>query len=132
MAKTLKEAVLNDPKGAGQTPDRVAFKGIDPDVHLGYRKGRRGGVWLVRWRNGVGYKQAPLGTADDEIGEGNLDFNAAVRNAPSLRRCETEAKAAADGPPFPVRGAVETYIAERDARETKRRVWIPALTPAAV
>src|SRR5690606_35844635 len=121
MAKTLNEAAITTRNARSKLPAGLHFKGIDPEVHLGYRKGKRGGgVWLVRWRNrgpGANYLQAPLGTADDEIKEGTLDFNAAVRAARQrVEQARAEAKAAAEGPPLTVRLAVEAYIAERDAR----------------
>ena len=59
----------------------IYWRGIDPDVHLGYRKGKRGGVWLVRWYLGGGYRQRKLGTADDEFSQGTLDYSQAVRTA---------------------------------------------------
>src|SRR5687767_1146175 len=92
-------------------------RGIDPDVHLGYRKGRRGGVWFVRWRNGQGYRQCPLGVADDELREGTLDYSAAERAARgAVENARKEARAAADGPVLTVRRAVEAYVAARDKR----------------
>lgn len=122
MAKTLKEAVITTRNARTKLPGGVHWRGIDPDVHLGYRKGRRGGVWLVRWRNGAGYRQEKIGTADDRIAEGTLDFNAAVLKARiAVEAARSEAKARADGPLLRVRMAVEAYIAERDARETRRR-----------
>jgi hypothetical protein len=39
-----------------------------------------GGVWLVRWRVGTGYRQKLIATADDVTKEGTLDFNATVRS----------------------------------------------------
>lgn len=123
MAKTLKEAQITTRNARSKLPPGIHWKGIDPEVHVGYRKGKRGGgAWLVRWRNGTGYRQKPLGTADDEIAEGTLDFNAAVRAAKmSVEEARAEARAAAEGPPLTVRLAVEAYIAERDARDSKRK-----------
>ncbi len=125
MSKTLNEAAITTRNARSKLPAGLHFKGIDPEVHLGYRKGKRGGVWLVRWRNrgpGANYLQAPLGTADDEIKEGTLDFNAAVRAARQrVEQARAEAKAAAEGPPLTVRLAVEAYIAERDARDSRRK-----------
>ena len=54
---------------------------LDHEVHLGYRKGKRAGVWLVRWRHGAGHRQTPLGTADDALKAGTLDFRAAIKKA---------------------------------------------------
>lgn len=124
MAKTLKEAQITTRNARSKLPSGVIhWKGIDPDVHIGYRKGKRGGGgWLVRWRNGVGYRQKPLGTADDEIAEGTLDYNAAVRAAKKcVEEARAETRAAAEGPPLTVRLAVEVYIAERDARDSRRK-----------
>jgi Site-specific recombinase XerD len=122
MAKTLTEATLTTRNARSNLAVGVHWRGIDPDVHLGYRKGKRGGVWLVRWRNGVGYRQERLGTADDEMREDTLDFNAAVKAArASVEAARIEARATADGPKLTVRYAVEAYVAERDARESKRK-----------
>ena len=77
-------------------------------MHLGYRKGRHGGVWLVRRRNGTGYRQMPIGTADDIINEGTLSFNAALIKARSaVAAARKDAKAVADGPILTVRSAAE-------------------------
>ncbi|MDX1124798.1 tyrosine-type recombinase/integrase [Sinorhizobium medicae] len=124
MAKTLKEAQITTRNARSKLQSGIIhWKGIDPEVHLGYRRGKRGGgAWLVRWRNGVGYRQKPLGTADDEIAEGTLDYNAAVRAAKKrVEEERAEARAVAEGPPLTLRHAVEAYIAERDTRESRRK-----------
>lgn len=123
MAKTLKEAPLTTRNARSKLLPGVHWRGIDPEVHLGYRKGRRGGSWLVRWRHGKGYRQAPLGTADDAMtGEGTLSFDEARQAANErVQSARAEAKAAADGAPLTVRGVVEAYIVERDARDARRR-----------
>lgn len=123
MAKTLTEAKI----GGRAERKRLAvggpyWRGIDPDVHLGYRKGKRGGVWIVRWRVGSGYQQRSLGTADDELSEGTLDYNAAIKTARELvERERRHARAEADGPVLTVRRAIETYAATRDARDCLRK-----------
>ena len=99
MAKTLNEAPITTRNARARLPAGLHWRGIDPDTHLGYRKGNRGGGWLVRWRNGAGYRQAPIGTADDAIGTGTLDYNAAIRAArAAVEAARAEAKARADGP----------------------------------
>lgn len=121
MARTLKEAPITTANARAKLARGLYWKGIDPEVHLGYRKGQHGGVWLVRWRNGPSYRQMPLGTADDFIKEGTLDFNAAVKQARhEVAVARIKAKAAADGPVLTVRLAAETYVDERDARQSKR------------
>jgi integrase len=125
MPKTLKDTPLTTRNARAKLdPSPVPYwRGIDPETHLGYRKSsKHGGTWLVRWRVHPGYRQEPLGTADDKIGEGALDFHAAERKAKEVvARARADAQAAADGPTLTVRGAVAPYIAERDAREARRR-----------
>jgi len=42
------------------------FKQIDPELHLGYRKGKTGGKWVVRYYIGDRkYKIETIGIADD-------------------------------------------------------------------
>lgn len=121
MAKTLTEAKIAGRAERKRLPIGMHWRGIDPDVHLGYRRGKRGGVWVVRWYLGGGYRQKSLGTADDEIQEGTLDYNAAVREARAQVEAERRnVRAAAAGPLLAVRDAVETYAAARDARDTGR------------
>jgi integrase len=121
LSKTLKEAALTTRNARKALPAGVHWRGIDPEIHLGYRKGRRGGVWLVRWRSGVGYKQVPLGTADDVVAESTLDFVEASKAAREHVETARElAKAAESGPAPTVRMAVESYTAGRDARDSKR------------
>jgi integrase len=122
MAKTLKEAQLTTRNARQKLLAGVHWRGIDPDVHLGYRKGKRGGVWLVRWRNGAGYRQDGLGTADDEIAEGTLAYADAVKAARErVGSARRDAQASADGPAQTVRSAVLAYMVERDARESGRK-----------
>ncbi|APH74097.1 tyrosine-type recombinase/integrase [Aquibium oceanicum] len=121
MAKTLKEAAITTPNARAKLAHGAHWKSIDPEVHLGYRKGKRGGVWLVRWRVGIGYKQSSIGTADDAIKTGTLDYHAAVKQArATVETARQEAIAAAAGPVLTVAHAVESYIAARDARDSKR------------
>lgn len=97
------------------------WRGIDPDTHLGYRRGKRGGRWVVRWREGIGYQQVTLGTADDKIGIGTLTYDAANKAARNhVKKARIEAKARADGPPLTVRLAIKLYIEYREAREKEQ------------
>lgn len=124
MAKTLIEATITTANAREGLPIGLHWRGIDPEVHLGYRKGKRGGVWLVRWRNGKGYKQAPIGTADDKGSTklGPLSYMAAGKAARDLvERERHRAAAQANGPALTVAKAVGDYIAARDDRDTRRR-----------
>ncbi len=122
MAKTLKEAPLTTRAARAKLPEGVHWRGVDTQVHLGYRRGKRGGVWLVRWRVSVGYKQAPLGPADDEILEGTLSFAAAIKAAREyVEVARREERARIDGAPPTVASAIVSYLAVRDARDRALR-----------
>ena len=123
MAKTVTEAKLTTRSARAGLPEGVHYRSVDPDVHLSYRKGRRGGTWGVRLYLGSGlYRRERIATADDVIEEGNLTFDAAVKEARRLVtawRREEAAKAA--GPIPTVRRAVEKYIEVRDQRESRHQ-----------
>lgn len=121
MAKTLQESPVTTRNARAALAPGVHWRRIDPDTHLGYRKGKRAGVWLVRWRAGAGYRQAPLGSADDALKAGTLSFEAALKAARDhVEKARADAAAEAAGPIVTVRAAVETYIATRDARDSRR------------
>lgn len=127
MAKTLIEAQITTAKARSRLDFGVHWRRLDAEAHLGYRKGKRSGAWFVRWRNhydGANYKQAPVGVANDindKYAEGTLTFEQAVTQAREcVTRSRTEAAAQAAGPAPTVRTAVETYIKERNARDSRR------------
>ena len=122
MAKSLSESSITTRSAREKLVAGVYWRSIDPDIHLGYRKGKRGGKWLVRWYEGKGkYIQATLGTADDVTGAGTLTFEAGRKAALNIvEAARLEAKAMANGPLMTVRLAVEQYIALRDAKDTRR------------
>jgi integrase len=121
MAKVLSESPVTTRSARASLPIGVHWRRIDAETHLGYRRGSRAGVWLVRWRSGKGYRQAPLGAADDTIRAGTLSYEAAMKAARRLVEQERlNAAAAAAGPVLTVRSAVESYITSRDARDARR------------
>jgi integrase len=127
MAKTLVEAQITTAKARSRLDFGVHWRRLDAEAHLGYRKGKRSGAWFVRWRNhhdGANYKQAPVGVANDindKFAEGTLTFEQAVTQAREhVTQSRTEAAAQAAGPAPTVRMAVETYVKERNARDSRR------------
>lgn len=126
MAKTLSEAPVTTVNARSKLAEGLHWRGIDADVHLGYRKGKRTGKWMVRWYEGAGrYRQAPLGTANDVFeadGVNTLSFDQAKSRAvETVRLKRLEARAAAQGPAPTIRSAVEAYIAVRETREGRKR-----------
>lgn len=124
MAKTVSEAkVTTRATRAKLEEGKTHWRAIDRHVHLGYRKGVRGGQWLVRWYQGdQKYKQVAIGTADDVIAAGNFDFEAAVREArQTVIDHRTDAARIAAGPIMTVQSAIDQYRDKRDERETAHR-----------
>ncbi|MER9410674.1 MULTISPECIES: integrase [unclassified Mesorhizobium] len=125
MSKTVASSLFTTREARKILELGVHWRAIDPDTHLGYRKGKRAGkragVWLVRWRVGKGYKQAPLGAADDIITKGTLDYKAADSAARTLVEKErTREKVIAAGPVLTVGDIVEQYVSGRDQRLLNR------------
>nr|WP_299853001.1 integrase [Sphingomonas bacterium] len=99
------------------------WRGVDTDIHLGYRKGRRGGTWLVRWYTHQNrcYQRLDIGVADDVVSEGTLDYAEAVKAAKeAVTKARHRRAADASGPVLTVRLALETYLAARNARQSER------------
>jgi integrase len=121
MSKSLVDAPLTTAAARKRLVAGLHWRGLDPDTHLGYRKGARAGRWLVRWRNGVGYLQATLATADDVLtadGRTTMTFDQASRAARDhVERARADAAAVADGPTQTVRMATECYAETVEARQ---------------
>lgn len=47
---------------------------IDRNSHLGYRKGAKGGYWIVRIRLEDGFRMQSIGTADDTSDADSLEI----------------------------------------------------------
>ena len=118
MARTLTETRMTTRSARKALPMGIHWRGIDVDVHLGYRKAPRGGRWVVRWYVGNRkYRQSVLGTADDVIDVGNLPYEEALKRA---RAIVADVRRGADGlaVPITIRSAVTDYVDMRDARAT--------------
>lgn len=124
MSKTVAEAPLTTRAARAKLPAGLHWRSLDAQTHLGFRKGLRAGRWLVRWRHGAGYRQAPLGAADDVIeadGATTLNFEQARQAARKyVEAARATAAAEAAGPIRTVRSAIESYLDEREERETQR------------
>ena len=123
MARSLVESPIATRASRASLAKGTHWRGIDKDIHLGYRKSRRGGAWLVRWytRRNRCYQRIDLGVADDVLDEGTLDFNAAVKAAKeAVTKARQKIAADAAGPVLTVGLAVEQYVAARNARYSVR------------
>lgn len=124
MSKSLTESRIGTRAARTTLSTGSHWRGIDPDVHLGYRKGPRGGRWLVRWYVGdTKYQQLTIGTADDILDVGTLSFDAAVKRAREtveLARAEVrdvvEGEAELVAPVPTVGSAIAAYLKVRNRR----------------
>jgi integrase len=126
MAKALKEKSVTTREARAKLESGIHWRDVDGGgVHLGYRRGRRGGEWLVRWRSGVGYRRRSIGAADDVLtADGISTFNFQQALTATRRIVEAEratAAVAAAGPVPTVRSAVEAYLVEREVNEALQR-----------
>jgi hypothetical protein len=128
MVKVLREAAITTRTARAKLPEGMHWRSIDPDIHLGYRRGVRGGRWVVRWfigGDGFPYRQGTIGTADDAVEADNVNtfsFNQAVSKAKQfVEKRRSDDLAVAAGPALCVRDAVEGYIKTREAREKAQK-----------
>ncbi|EXL06669.1 tyrosine-type recombinase/integrase [Aquamicrobium defluvii] len=127
MARTLTEAAITTCKAREKLTIGTHWRAIDGiNAHIGYRKAKRGGRWLVRHYVGdQRYQQTTLEKAANDVNDkpiaGLLTFAEAVKAARAyVENARKDAAAEAAGPVLTVRTAVERYIATRDAREAAR------------
>lgn len=125
MAGKLKEAEITTPNARSKLAPQAKpyWRRVDAEIHIGYRKGRRSGAWVVRWAVGGGnYHQEAVGTANDATSVGTLSFDQAVkRGIEIVEQARKDEAAAAAGPIETVKSAVRSYIAKRNKRDTDRR-----------
>jgi len=53
--------------------DQPYYRNIIPGLYLGYRKGKRGGIWSGRKWTGEKYEKWPIGLADDVVAADDVD-----------------------------------------------------------
>lgn len=122
VPNVLNESRMTTRSARAALPEGLHWRAIDPEIHLGYRKAKRGGRWLVRWYSGnQKYKQQALGVADDVLAEGNLSYENALKAAKEAVELSRKlAEAGRQGKAPTVREAIEEYIVERDRRDSAR------------
>ncbi len=143
MARTVRDQNLETRSARGRlTPSpKPYYRTIDPGLHLGYRKGKNGGRWVVRWYVGEqDYKTETIANADDIAdadGVATLSFAQAQAVAREMRA--RAARIAAGMPvetgPYTVKQCIAEYLTwmeqnrkgARDARYRAEALIIPKL-----
>ena len=120
MARTVRDSKLETRTARLQLRVRSKpyFRAIDHGLHLGYRKGKTAGRWLVRYYRGAGvYKVEPLGTADDVqdadgTGIAVLSYREAQARAREVFAQRTRQAAGIEEPagPYTVEKCLDDYL----------------------
>ena len=136
MARTVRDAKLETRTARGQLKPATKpyFRAIDTGLHLGYRKGKTGGVWVMRrYLGDQGYSVEKIGTADDTLdadGATILTFAQAQGIARKLftERGRVDAGLPAEqAGPYTVKDCLDEYVTwlgqhGKTAADTRRRV----------
>jgi integrase len=103
MARQVRDAKLGSRTARAELKPsgKPYWRALDPGLHLGYRKGKTGGKWVMRRYLGGKYAVETLGTADDKAdGDGDGSTVLSFAEAQTLARQRfTEGKRAAAGLP---------------------------------
>lgn len=118
MARTVQDAKIGSPEARRKlkVSGKPQYRLIDKGLHLGYRKGKTGGVWVVRWYLGDGaYKVETIGQADDRLNADGaiiLDFAQAQAKARELyaQRKREAAGLPTDSGPYTVKSCIDEYL----------------------
>lgn len=123
MAKTISKIATREQRKKLKPSGKPYLEPFERGLDLGYRKGQRGGSWVVRRYLGRerGYAYETIGRADDDPTEvGALAYDAARGIARDrVQALAEEARIATLGPSVAVRDAIEAYLTVRDAREVQ-------------
>lgn len=149
MARTVRDAKLESrtARAGLKSSGKPYYRSIDEGLHLGYRKGVRGGKWVMRrYMGDQTYSVEVIGTADDTMdadGAEILSFSQA-QNIARTRFVEERRRAAGlptQAGPYTVKDCVDEYIkwlednrkSGRDTRWRADALIIPTLgdTPCA-
>ncbi len=123
MARVIGDAAITTRAARARLKVRKEpyWRGLDVNLHLGYRAAKHGGEWIIRFAGKAKYERKVIGKADDELAADALDYAAACRRGrETYAQILTDRAAKAAGPVLTVGSAVTEYIAARDQREASR------------
>lgn len=140
MARTVRDAKLGSraARSALKPAGKPYYKAIGEGLHLGYRKGKAAGKWVMRLYVNGAYETETIGIADDTLdADEHLDIDTVLETRDVIlsfnqaqvkaQRLYTKHKRAAAGlpaeaGPYKVRHAIDDYLAwiEKEGRKSVR------------
>ena len=143
MARTVRDANLETRTARSRLTARGKpyYRTLDAGLHLGYRRNRNGGVWVMRsYVGGQSYKVERIGPADDKAdadGSAFLSFHHAQAKARKhfVARKREAAGLPAHSGPYTVKDCVTAYLlwmdgarkSAKDARARAEALIVPKL-----
>ncbi len=122
MARAVKDKKLDSANARAnlKAQGKPYFRALDIGLHLGYRRGKTGGTWVMRRYVGEeAYETKTIGTADDHQaadGDTILSFSQAQERARNLAK---ESRAPSPVAPLTVNRALDEYFAALEAEHSK-------------
>lgn len=123
MAKSVRDSKLDSRAAREKLVARgdPYYRNVDKGLHVGYRKGTRGAVWVMRTYDGTKYKVEAIGQPDDLLeadGANVLNWWQAVEKARGIvaQKSGDEPK-----PVYTVGAALDDYLAQAKERQKSYR-----------
>jgi integrase len=143
MARSVRDARLETRAARAKLKPggKPYWRAIDPGLHLGYRKGKAGGKWVMRSYLGDGtYRVETIATADDSADADGVAVLSYAQAQGDIRKRHVEHSRRAKGlplkdGPYTVRACIEEYVAflegnrksAQDARWRAEALILPVL-----
>ena len=126
MAKSVRDSRLDSRTARVKlkSSGKPYFRSLEPNLHLGYRKGKHGGKWVMRrYLGDEKYAVETIGSADDFADADNAEVltfhQAQARARERAQALAEEARISSLGPTLTVRSAIEEYLTARERREAR-------------
>ena len=143
MARTVRDANLETRTARLRlaVSDKPYYRSIDEGLHLGYRRNKVGGKWVMRWYVGdQTYKVETVANADDTLDADGAEFLSFAQAQALARERFVESRRVAaglpaKGGPYTVAVCIEEYLAwleqnrktAKDARVRAKALIVPTL-----